>query len=46
VIIKYSDEVNELKCKKDSLRLELLKLKQSNQDIRDATKTAFREIRI
>jgi len=44
VIIKDSEEVDELKREKDSLRLELLELKQTNQEIHNATKAAFQKI--
>jgi len=44
VIIKDSEEVDELKREKDSLRLELLELKQTNQEIQNATKAAFQKI--
>lgn len=44
VIIKDSDEVDELKREKDILHHQLLDIKQASQNINNAAKAAFRGI--
>ncbi|MDX6841738.1 hypothetical protein ACP6EW_18630 [Hafnia paralvei] len=44
MIIKDSDEVDQLKREKDILNHQLLDIKQANQNINNAAKAAFRGI--